>query len=60
MNRFDPSRLAALRRAWVLDSGSERACDEITQLLASALGVPIAIVNRTRHVADTATPAAVA
>ena len=43
--RLEPSRLAELRRALILDSPSERAYDEITQLLAATLAVPIAMVN---------------
>ncbi len=43
--RQDSARLAELRRALILDSGPERAYDEITQLLASSLAVPITMVN---------------
>lgn len=43
--RLDTSRLAELRRALILDSGPERAYDEITRLLASTLAVPITMVN---------------
>lgn len=43
--RLDPSRLAELRRAVILDSGPERAFDEITRLLATSLAVPITMVN---------------
>lgn len=43
--RLDNSRLAALRRALILDSGPERAYDDITRLLATALAVPITMVN---------------
>lgn len=43
--RLDPSRLAELRRALILDSGPERAYDDITRLLATALAVPITMVN---------------
>ena len=37
--------LAELRRAMILDSGPERAYDDITRLLASSLAVPITMVN---------------
>ncbi len=43
--RLDARRLAELRRAIILDSGPERAFDEITRLLASTLAVPITMVN---------------
>jgi GAF domain-containing protein len=43
--RLDSTRLAQLRRALILDSGSERAFDDITRLLATSLGVPITMVN---------------
>lgn len=43
--RLDTSRLAELRRALILDSGPERAYDEITRLLATSLDVPITMVN---------------
>ena len=43
--RLDTARLAELRRALLLDSGPERAYDEITRLLASTLAVPITMVN---------------
>lgn len=43
--RHDTSRLAELRKALILDSGPERAYDEITRLLASSLAVPITMVN---------------
>jgi GAF domain-containing protein len=43
--RKDPSRLAELRRHLILDSPTERAYDDLTQLLAKSLGAPIAIVN---------------
>lgn len=43
--RLDPSRLDVLRRALILDSGPERAYDEITRLLASTLSVPFTMVN---------------
>ena len=43
--RNDPTRLAELRRLMVLDSDVERDYDDITRLVATTLGVPIAIVN---------------
>ena len=43
--RLDTSRLAELRRTLILDSGPERAFDDITQLLATSLAVPITMVN---------------
>jgi GAF domain-containing protein len=43
--RLDAGRLAALRRSLILDSGPERAYDDITRLLASTLDVPIAMIN---------------
>lgn len=43
--RLDTCRLAELRRALILDSGPERAYDEITRLLATTLAVPITMVN---------------
>lgn len=43
--RLDPARLAALRRSMILDSGPERAFDDITRLLASVLAVPITMIN---------------
>ena len=43
--RLDTSRLAELRRALILDSSPERAFDDITRLLATALAVPITMVN---------------
>lgn len=43
--RTNPDRLAALRRAMILDSSPERAFDDITRLLATTLNVPIALVN---------------
>lgn len=43
--RLDTSRLAELRKALILDSGPERAYDEITRLLATSLAVPITMVN---------------
>ena len=43
--RLDDSRLAELRRALILDSRPERAYDDITRLLATALAVPVTMVN---------------
>ncbi|QTN25125.1 GAF domain-containing protein [Rhizobacter sp. AJA081-3] len=43
--RLDTSRLAELRRALILDSGAERAYDDITRLLSTSLAVPITMVN---------------
>jgi GAF domain-containing protein len=43
--RNDPARLAELRRQLILDSSPERAFDDITQLLATSLDVPIVMVN---------------
>jgi GAF domain-containing protein len=43
--RNDPNRLAELRRHLILDSSPERAFDDITQLLARSLDVPIVMVN---------------
>ena len=43
--RLDSARLAELRRALILDSGPERAYDDITRLLSTALAVPITMVN---------------
>jgi GAF domain-containing protein len=43
--RLDSARLAELRRALILDSGAERAYDDITRLLATTLAVPITMVN---------------
>lgn len=43
--RLDSSRLAELHSALILDSGPERAFDEITCLLSSTLDVPITMVN---------------
>ena len=43
--RNDPSRLAELQRLAVLDSSPERAFDDITRLLSTALAVPITMVN---------------
>jgi GAF domain-containing protein len=43
--RHDTSRLAALKRALILDTAPEKAYDDITRLLATALEVPITLVN---------------
>ncbi len=43
--RNDARRLAELRRALILDTGPERAYDDLTRLLATALAVPITMVN---------------
>lgn len=43
--RDDPSRIAALRRIGILDSSPQRAFDDLTHLLATALPVPIAMIN---------------
>lgn len=43
--RRDPARLAALKRAMILDTAPERVYDDATRLLSGSLGVPIAIVN---------------
>ena len=43
--RLDTLRLQELRRTLILDSGAERAFDDITQLLATSLAVPITMVN---------------
>ena len=43
--RSSAKRLAELRRLLLLDSAPERSFDDITQLLASSLSVPIAMVN---------------
>jgi GAF domain-containing protein len=43
--RRNPSRLEELRRLSILDSGPERAYDDITRLLATSLAVPITMVN---------------
>ena len=43
--RLDADWLVELRRAMILDSGPERAYDDITRLLASSLAVPITMVN---------------
>ncbi len=43
--RLDPDRLAALRQLMILDSQPEQAYEDITRLLATALTVPITMVN---------------
>lgn len=43
--RLDNARLAELRRALILDSGPERAFDDLTRLLATTLDVPFTMVN---------------
>lgn len=43
--REDPARLAQLRKLLILDSSPQRAYDDITRLLATALAVPITMVN---------------
>lgn len=43
--RDDPSRIAELRRIGILDSSPQRAYDDLTRLLATALPVPIAMIN---------------
>ncbi len=43
--RLVSARLAELGRALILDSGPERAYDDITRLLATTLAVPITMVN---------------
>lgn len=43
--RLDPSRLEALRQLLILDSGPERAYEDITRLLATTLAVPFTMVN---------------
>ena len=43
--RFDPDRLAQLRRLMVLDTQPESDFDNLTQYLASQLDAPIAMVN---------------
>jgi GAF domain-containing protein len=45
MTRLDSARLAKLTRTTILDSGVEQAYDDITKLLATALAVPITMVN---------------
>jgi GAF domain-containing protein len=45
MMRDDPSRIAELRRTGILDSSPQRAFDDLTRLLATALPVPIAMIN---------------
>jgi GAF domain-containing protein len=43
--RKDASRLAELQRTMLLDSPRERAYDDLTRLLATALDVPMTMVN---------------
>ena len=43
--RSNADRLNELRQLLLLDSAPERSFDDITQLLASSLSVPIAMVN---------------
>jgi GAF domain-containing protein len=43
--RSSADRLSELRQLLLLDSAPERSFDDITQLLASSLSVPIAMVN---------------
>jgi GAF domain-containing protein len=43
--RLDSLRLAELRRTLILDSGAEKAYDDITRLLATTLDVPFTMVN---------------
>lgn len=43
--RNDPTRLAELRRRLILDSSAERAYDDIVQMLAKGLEVPMTMVN---------------
>lgn len=43
--RNDPLRLAELRRLLILDSTLERVYDDLTQLLATNLEVPISMLN---------------
>ncbi len=43
--RTDASRLAELQRTMLLDSPQERGFDDLTRLLATALAVPMAMVN---------------
>jgi GAF domain-containing protein len=43
--RNDPLRLAESHRLMVLDSAPDRDLDAITQLLATSLGVPMAMLN---------------
>ncbi len=43
--RDDPARLAQLRSLLILDSSPQRAYDDITRLLATALAVPISMVS---------------
>jgi GAF domain-containing protein len=44
-SRNDPTRLAKLRELLILDSAPERAYDDIVNLLATSLDVPIAMIN---------------
>lgn len=41
----DPTRLLALRRSGLLDSGPEESFDRITRIASSALGVPVSLVS---------------
>jgi GAF domain-containing protein len=43
--RNDPNRLAELRQRLILDSSAERAYDDIVQMLAKGLQVPMTMVN---------------
>ena len=43
--RKDPIRLAELRRQLILDSSAEKAYDDIANLMAESLDVPIAMIN---------------
>jgi GAF domain-containing protein len=43
--RQNPDRLAILRRLMILDSSPERAFDDIANVLAAGLAVPITMVN---------------
>ena len=43
--RNDSARLNELRRLLILDSTKEKAYDDITQLLATSLDVPITMIN---------------
>jgi GAF domain-containing protein len=45
MTRNDPTRLGLLHRTALLDSAPERVYDDIVQLLATGLDVPIVMVN---------------
>lgn len=42
---FDPSRLTAVRRTGLLDTGPEEAFDRLTRLAATLLGTPFAFVT---------------